>query len=83
MPGSRSARSGREVTSAKWTAPPFSTDIQNHYLRKRLARLHKVWSENRANYAMLRAAGYGSLATYLYYKVAYFFKYRKLTAQQP
>ena len=58
-------------------------DIQNHYLRKRLARLHKVWSENRANYAMLRAAGYGSLATYLYHKVAYFFKYRKLTAQQP
>ena len=58
-------------------------DIQTGYLRKRLSRLRSVWRENRAHYAMLRAAGYGSAARYLYHKVAYFLRYRKLPTAKP
>lgn len=58
-------------------------DIQTGYLCKRLSRLRSVWRENRAHYAMLRAAGYGSAARYLYHKVAYFLRYRKLPTAKP
>lgn len=50
-------------------------DIRTHYVTKRLKQLKNVWKENKANYAMLRDAGYGSWWKYVYYKLRYFCKY--------
>lgn len=50
-------------------------DIRTHYVTKRLKQLKKVWKENKANYVMLRDAGYGSWWKYVYYKLRYFCKY--------
>ena len=47
-------------------------DIQSNYVKKRMTHLRSVWRENKASYAMLRAAGYGGVFKYLYYKIRYY-----------
>lgn len=54
-------------------------DTSRHYVIQRLARLSAVVRENRAYYHMLRAAGYPSLARYLYEKLRYALRYALLS----
>lgn len=57
-------------------------DTQQNYFLKRLSHIRKVLQDNVRNYRMLRAAGYGSCLTYIRYKVAYYFAYRKWSRQR-
>lgn len=51
-------------------------DTQHHYIRRRASRIGEVLRSNRATYAMLHAAGYGSIWRYFYEKIRYFLAYR-------
>ena len=43
-------------------------EMQSSYLKKKMTSLGRVWHDNAAQWRMLKAAGYGSLARYLFYK---------------
>lgn len=53
-------------------------DIRNPTLRQRLMRFTTSYSRNRRHYLMLRELSYGSIFKYIYYKLVYRKKIRKM-----